>query len=92
MKKLYRFEVSYGRMGNLTGIFSADDADVKNLLGTSIYFGECLGKHSDVLLDLKSDDLTIMTDDQVFIKKFDELALATGINPFDYVDDDENLD
>ncbi len=52
MKKgIYRLTFDCGRSGNLTGVFVDTDLRVKKLVETKmvIYFGEVLGKHSEVM-------------------------------------------
>ena len=71
-------------MGELDGLFIADDADVKKTIGKTIYFGEVLGKHSEVIVDLEEKELTVKTDDQDFIKKLVEILGShhlSGFNP-----------
>jgi hypothetical protein len=51
MKAIYRMDIDCGRNGNLTGVFIADKDHVKILLEKKIeiYFGEVLGKHSEII-------------------------------------------
>lgn len=87
MNKIYEFHWDCGRMGDIQGMFIADDADVERLIGQQIYFGEVLGKHSEISGELEINDLTVMTDDQTFIEKFIEImgdGTISGYNPFDY--------
>ena len=44
MKKLYSFELDWGRMGSLEGLFIAEEKDVKDIIGKNVQFGEVLGK------------------------------------------------
>jgi hypothetical protein len=77
-------------MGDLSGLFIADSAEIEKLIGKEIYFGEVLGKHSEVSGTLDKDDLTVQTDDQEFIKKFEKLigtGTISGFNPLDYYDE-----
>ena len=90
MKKLYKFNLNYGRMGELSGIFVADEKEVQGLLGKEVYFGEVLGKHSEVFCTLEEDNLKCLTDDQEFIAKFKEFNCESGCNPFDYVEEGED--
>jgi hypothetical protein len=82
-------------MGFLEGIFIASQEDIDNILGEEIWFGEVLGKHSDIHGTLTEEDLTLKSDDQEFITKMIEIFGAgtiSGFNPFDYwerVNDDE---
>lgn len=87
MKKLYRFQVGCGRMGDLLGIFVREEAEVKALIGKRVEFGEVLGKHSDIGMRMEEDHFKEMTDDPSFIAKFEEFELATGINPFGYLEE-----
>ena len=48
MKKLYKFELDYGRQGTLEGIFVSLESDFDRMIGNEVYFGEALGKHSEV--------------------------------------------
>ncbi len=90
MKKIYEFYWDCGRMGHVEGIFSAEEANIKECIGKRIYFGEILGKHSEIYGDLKENDLKILTDDQEFIKKAEELKLIpSGYNPLDYISEEE---
>ena len=48
MKYLYKFYWDCGRMGELEGLFIAEDDVLKNSIGKNVYFGEVLGKHSEI--------------------------------------------
>jgi len=89
MKKLYKFHWDCGRMGNVRGTFSADDLYVKSCIGKQVYFGEILGKHSDVYGNLEEKDLTVLSDDQDFIEKFEKLIGDSGYNPLSYMNEEE---
>lgn len=91
MKKLYRFYWDCGRMGDVTGVFIAEAAQVAKAIGQEAYFGEILGKHSEVSGTLEADHFEVLTDDQEFIKKFEEYGLdGTGYNPLDYIEGGAN--
>lgn len=90
MKKLYEFYWDCGRMGDVHGLFIADSDKVDATIGTEIYFGEILGKHSEVYGPLEADDLTIKSEDQDFIAKFIEImgdGSISGYNPLDYIEE-----
>ena len=89
MKKLYKFYWDCGRQGSLGGVFIADDEEIKKNLGKRLYFSEPFGKHSEVDGTLDEGNLTILTDDQDFIKKFEELKCSNGRNPLNYIRDEE---
>ena len=87
MRKLYKFYLDCGRMGYLDGLFVATEEDIKMIIGKDIYFGEVLGKHSDVIITLKKEDLTIKSDDQIFINKLVEIiddTIISGYSPLEY--------
>ena len=101
MKAIYRFLWDCGRMGNLHGLFIANKLDVDKAIGKEIDFGEALGKHSEIVAELELDDLTELTDDQDFIRKFESImgtGTISGHNPIErylelledeYYDEDE---
>ena len=55
MKKLYKFhwDCYYGK---ITGLFVAEEQDIKDIIGTEINFGNVLGKYSDVYRDIQNMD------------------------------------
>jgi hypothetical protein len=88
MKKLYKFKYSPG-YGTLTGIFVAESADIDDAIGLDVYLGSALGKHSDIVFELTSDMISICTEDQKFIARFEALGCESGYNPLDYISDEE---
>ena len=86
MEKLYKFSVNCGRMGTLSGVFVAEEEKVQTIMGEKAYFGEVLGKHSDITVKIDDTVLTVLTDDHEFIKKAEEYKLVPiGHNPLDYM-------
>ena len=77
-------------MGSLTKTFHCTALELRALkvLG-SHYFGEVLGKHSDIVGTLSDETLRVVTDDAAFIDRAIELGLIKGC-PFvpDYSDQD----
>ncbi len=94
MKGIFRFNQDAGRMGHLAGIFVAEAADVLALTGKEIYFGEVLGKYSEITVEMDADNLKPVSFEKADIATFERLKLQTGINPFDYdyAEDDEEED
>ena len=92
MKKLYKFIYDYGRHGMLHGLFIADEESVKQAVGKHVYFGEVLGKHSEVQGDLTERDFLIQSEDQELIQKlldvFEKPTLC-GYNPLHYISGEE---
>lgn len=85
--KVYRFHADCGRMGDLHGIFVATDDQIQQVLGKEAYFGEVLGKHSDVYVTLTEKMLEVVTDDLDFVEKFTRYRCESGFNPLHYLDD-----
>jgi len=94
MLKLYSFDWDCGRMGDLEGIFVAEESDVNNVLGKEIYFGEVLGKHSEISGEIVDGDIKVIDEDQQFITKLlnvfgleEDGGTLSGHNPLDYLED-----
>jgi hypothetical protein len=87
-KGVYKFQVDFGRMGNIGGIFIADAADVQWVIGKKVDFGECLGKHSDVQCLIEEHQIWVLSIEQDFITKLEDVlgtGTISGYNPFDYI-------
>lgn len=85
-KRLYRFHWDCGRMGDVEGVFVAEEAEIAAAMGKTVSLGEALGKYSDVHGTLDPEDLTVLTDDQSFIEKALEYGLGcVGYNPLSYL-------
>lgn len=84
MKAIYKLNLDCGRHGSLYGIFVADKEYVDTLIDSEIeiYFGEVLGKHSDVYGEIEETDIKLVTDDVKVVNMFEEYELSTGVNPF----------
>lgn len=92
MKAIYEFYWDCGRMGNVTGTFVAKKEDVEKSIGKTVYFGEILGKHSEIYGTLEWEDLSLKSDDQEFIKTFEEIMgkyWSTGYDPLEYISEDD---
>lgn len=90
-KAIYKLDWDFGRMGSLEGVFVADTDDVKKLIdsGTEIYFGEVLGKHSEIMGVIEDKHLVKVTDDEKFIELFETYELENGYNPFEYIQESD---
>ncbi|MCY8810581.1 hypothetical protein P8907_20900 [Bacillus atrophaeus] len=87
MKYLYRFFWDCGRSGYLEGLFAATEEDVNSAIGEDIYFGEVLGKHSEVYGVLEEGDiekLNISPEAVAEVSKFLG-SKWSGFNPLEYV-------
>jgi hypothetical protein len=95
--QLVRFCQDYGRMGDVEGLFITTEDKMKQIMGTEVYFGEILGKHSSVSVTIDEEVIEIMSEKQDFINEMlDELGgrdifelvgycTISGHNPFDYI-------
>lgn len=81
MRKLYKFQWDCGRMGEVEGIVVADDAEVAGAIGKDVYFGEILGKHSEVYGTLAESEMVVISEDQEFIDKLIDVFKVTAPNP-----------
>lgn len=91
MENLYSFHWDCGRNGDVDGLFIQEEEKVKGIIGEEIYFGEILGKHSEIYGTIEENEIV-----KIDVPKFvvDELKKAikgntiSGYNPFDYYDVD----
>lgn len=81
MKGIYRFYWDCGRSGELNGVFVADSVDVEKAIGREIYFGEVLGKHSEISGKIEANEIALVSDDPGDVQTFERLGLETGHNP-----------
>lgn len=91
MRKLYRFFWDCGRMGDVEGLFVATPEQIEKSLGKDVYFGEILGKHSEIYGTLEDGDLDVVSEDQEFIDKLTDLLSenVSGYNPLDHMEEEE---
>ena len=86
-KYLWKFYWNCGRDGNVRGLFIASEEEINENLNKDIYFGEILGKHSEVSGTLGEEDLTKMDLDSETVEKVTKVLGSTwsGYNPLGYV-------
>lgn len=85
---VWRFEWDMGRNGTVESEFVATRKEIEEILGQRVYFGEILGKHSEVYGTLEASEFKMISDDVAFAQKFKELIGTTGYCPFDYLEED----
>jgi hypothetical protein len=77
-------------MGDLQGLFVATQEEVDAAIGEDIYFGEILGKHSEVFGELYQDDIRLVSEEtdkiEWLMKVLDTDGTISGYNPLEYVD------
>ena len=84
---LYKFFWDCGRSGIIEGLFVANYSDIP--FGKELYFGEVLGKHSEISGTLEHEDITLIAKDPFFISKFIEVIGDFGYNPIEYIEEEE---
>ena len=102
MKKLYKFLVDCFRSGVVESVFIANEEDVAAIIGKEdIYFGEILGKHSEIVINIEANDIkelpaepfVIEALEKIFVNKdkfqhsYNTITIS-GYNPIIYVADD----
>lgn len=91
---LYRFYWYCRRSGRVEGLFISTQEEVDKLLGKEIYFGEILGKHSEVSGTIDEGDITLVSSDQEKVNWLLGLLgyTVSGYNPFDYYELEQEED
>ena len=78
---LYKFEAYFGRMGRLSGVFVAKPSEVAGAMGKTVRFGEVLGKHSDISLELGAIHFKRISSDPKFVNTVVKHGITCGHNP-----------
>ncbi len=93
MKMLNKVLVKYKQdlyYGVLEGLFITTKDDLDKLKHDDVDFGECLGKHSEVILNNTFDYCEVISYDQDLISDLETVFYSTnisGYNPLDYLPD-----
>ena len=82
-QNVYSFYWDCGRQGEVEGVFKATQDEVDRAIGCSVYFGEILGKHSEVYGTIDDGEIELISDDPSVVINYQE----SGYNPLDYIDD-----
>lgn len=90
MKLLYKFSWDCGRMGDVEGLFVSTNEEVAGLIGKEVYFGEILGKHSEVYGVIEEGEITEVDIDSEAVAQVAEVLGDTwaGYNPFHYIEEE----
>jgi hypothetical protein len=88
MKVIASFYWDCGRMGSVESIFVCDKEKLDAAIGKEVYFGEILGKHSEIFGKLEANEFKIKSEDQEFIAIMGDGTIS-GHNPLDYLEDQE---
>lgn len=87
IEKMYRWHCHYGRQGTLDSLFLATDKDIENIKNCgSVYLGEVLGKHSEVVVDFSEENFDLVTDDPKVISVM-KTVLPIGVDIFGHAEE-----
>lgn len=88
MKYLYEFYWNHGRSGSLDGLFVATEEEVEKAIGQRVYFGEVLGKHSEVYGVLEREDIEKLSISSEAVGEVSKRLGVnwSGFNPLDYIE------
>lgn len=81
--------LDYGRCGKVKGVFlvSKEDFELAKKLNPQVYFGEILGKHSEVYCDFNEISFEVKTEDQEKVNALIEMDMhSSGYDPFEYLE------
>lgn len=86
-KYLWEFNLDCGRMGYLEGLFVATENEINKIIGKKVYFGEVLGKNSEIYEEIKKNDFKKIDLDSEIVEKVSKILGLnwSGYNPLDYV-------
>jgi hypothetical protein len=94
MNLLVSFYYDFGRTGHLEGLFVCTKAEYNKLIGQYVYFGEALGKHSEIYCTIHDLNLKVVSEDQEKVNWLVEVMknkTISGYNPLDYLEEDEEV-
>jgi len=85
-KAVFKFNFECGRQGELEGIFISTQEKVDKLIesGIEVYFGEVLGKHSEVYGAIDDGEIQFVSDSEEVVKVIEEYGLTSGYDPFNH--------
>ena len=88
MKKLFSFYWDCGRHGDVEGLFIATQKEVDDAIGKGVYFGEILGKHSEIYGTLDEQDIKMVSEDTEKVIWIEGLLSSDvcGYNPLTYLE------
>lgn len=86
-KYLWKFYWDCGRSGSISGLFVATEEEVKSAIGKKAYFGEVLGKHSEVYGELEEGDIKKLDVSPQAVEEVSKHLGSnwSGFNPLNYI-------
>ena len=91
-KLLVKYHEDFGRMGSLDGLFICTKTQLESIKNLDIYFGEVLGKHSEIISDEAYKHCEIVQTKDGDIEVLERLlgeGTISGFNPLDYTEECE---
>lgn len=84
---LWRFYWDCDRQGSVEGLFVATESEVKEAIGRDVYFGEILGKYSEVSGTIEDGEIKKIDLDTETVERVTKLLGDTwsGYNPLEYI-------
>lgn len=79
---LWSFYWDCRRQGEVEGLFKATKEEVENAIGKKVYFGEILGKHSEVYGTIEEGEIQLVSDNPIEVMN----ATESGYNPLEYLE------
>lgn len=86
MVGLYKFEECTW-YGDLLGFFVSDSSEVEKIMGKTVCFGEVLGKHSCVEVDISDENITLITQDKSLIEWCIDNDIVCGYDPTSWLNE-----
>jgi hypothetical protein len=89
-KRLWKFKWECSRDGDVEGLFIATKKDVDSMIGMEVYFGEILGKHSEIYGIIDEGDIIESYASDSTVKELEDIfgLNICGYNPLDYISED----
>lgn len=91
MNNLYKFGWYCGRSEDVEGLFIATEDELNEAIGSNVYFGEILGKHSEVHGILENCDVTKLEVSEATVEDLLKVcgSSVSGYNPLKYLEESE---
>jgi len=91
---LWKFYWDCYRNGDVEGLFVATETKIKQAIGREVYFGEILGKHSEICGTLDECDIEKIDLDSETVERVTKVLGETwsGYNPLLYLCEEEEDD
>ena len=87
-KAVWKFYWDCGRQGHIDSLFVATRIQILEMVDRYCYFGEVLGKHSEIAQYLEAKDFTFVSGDDSFVRIFEERVGSVGHNPLEHFEEE----